>query len=453
MTSLPAQFLKSIPSFLSENQELFLQSLSQSPVTSLRLNPLKKTLRLPYSPMCAVPWCPNGYYLSQRPSFTENPLFWAGAFYVQEASSMFLEQIFTKIAPQKPLKILDLSAAPGGKSTHLLSLMPPDSLLVSNEIVKSRADILTENLARWGYSNYVVTQSSPESLGKLEHFFDIILVDAPCSGEGMFRKDKEAIGEWSEKNVLFCAERQKDILAKILTALAPEGYLIYSTCTFNRQENEENLHWLCEEFDLQSVRVPLFQEWNITEVEEKGRLAYRFLPHQLKGEGFFIACLQKKHAFTTPDISCKNIFQPLSSKEKSIMEQWVSCENKELYSYQEQLFLLNPKHTDWISHLAQYAYIKQTALKIGKFKGKDFIPSAELALNPNVSKEVKRVELSEKEALQFLSKQDFPLSFSEKGWYLATYQQLGLGWLKNVGNRFNNYYPSEWRIRKSLSYV
>lgn len=451
MNSLPAQFIESIPSFIHENQELFLQSLFQSPVTSLRLNPLKKTLQLPYSPMCAVPWCQNGYYLSHRPSFTENPLFWAGAFYVQEASSMFLEQVFTKIASKKSLKILDLSAAPGGKSTHLLSLMNPDSLLISNEVVKSRADILAENLARWGYSNYVVTQSSPENLGRLEHFFDIILVDAPCSGEGMFRKDKEAIGEWSEKNMLFCAERQKDILSKILTALAPEGYLIYSTCTFNRQENEENLHWLCEKFDLQSLKVPLLQKWNITEVEENGRFAYRFFPHQLQGEGFFIACLQKKKQSAFPK-TYKNIFQPLSSKEKSQIEQWVCSrnENKEFYNYQNQLFSINPEHTTWISYLAKFVYIKQTALKIGEFKGKDFIPSAELALSPNVSKEIKRLELSEKESLQFLSKQDFPLSLSEKGWYLATYQQLGLGWLKNIGNRFNNYYPSEWRIRKSL---
>ncbi len=451
MTFLPAQFLKSISSFLSENQELFLESLSQAPVISLRINPLKKTFQLPYSPMCAVPWCPNGYYLSQRPSFTENPLFWAGAFYVQEASSMFLEQIFTKIASKKSLRVLDLCAAPGGKSTHLLSLMNSDSLLISNEIVKSRAEVLVENLAHWGYSNYVVTQSSPENLAKLEHFFDVILVDAPCSGEGMFRKDKEAISEWSKENVLFCAERQKYILSEIFPALAPEGYLIYSTCTFNRQENEENLHWLCQNFELQSIRVPLSAEWNIIEIEEKGRFAYRFFPHYLQGEGFFVACLQKKHTSTSSKTyKNKNLFQPLSSKEKREMEQWAFAENKEFYSYQNQIFLINPDHTTWISHLAEKAYIKQIALKIGKFKSKDFIPSAELALSSNVSKEIKRLELSEKEALQFLSKQDFSLSLGEKGWYLASYQQLGLGWLKNIGNRFNNYYPSEWRIRKSL---
>ncbi|PKQ67398.1 methyltransferase RsmF C-terminal domain-like protein [Raineya orbicola] len=452
MTSLPTQFLKDIPNFLPENQELFLQSLSQLPITSLRLNPLKKTLRLPYSPMCAVPWCPNGYYLSQRPSFTENPLFWAGAFYVQEASSMFLEQIFKHITTDKPLKILDLSAAPGGKSTHLLSLMNSQSLLVSNEIIKNRADILAENLARWGYTNYVVTQSSPESLGKLKDFFDVILVDAPCSGEGMFRKDKEAINEWSEENVLFCAKRQKDILTAILPALAPTGYLIYSTCTFNRQENEENLHWLCKNFDLQSVKIPISENWNITEIQEKGNYAYRFFPHILKGEGFFISCMQKKGKNPPkPQKIHKNIFQRLNSKEQSEFQRWVLPTHQEFFSYQNQFFLLNPEHTTWISYLAQFAYIRQTALKIGELKGKDFIPSSELALSPNVSKEVKSLELSEKEALQFLSKQDFQISLNEKSWYLARYQNLGLGWLKNLGSRFNNYYPSEWRIRRLFS--
>ncbi|MCS6794448.1 MAG: methyltransferase domain-containing protein [Raineya sp.] len=450
MKLLPSAFLERISDFLPENQDKFLSSLSESPIVSLRLNPFKKLNHLPFSPMCAVAWCEDGYYLSQRPSFTENPLFWAGAFYVQEASSMFLEQIFKHITSQNPLKILDLSAAPGGKSTHLLSLMNENSLLVSNEIIKNRAEILAENLARWGSKNYVVTQSNPESLGKLENFFDIILVDAPCSGEGMFRKDSTAIAEWSEANVLFCAKRQKEILANILPALAPSGYLIYSTCTFNRKENEENLHWLCENFNLQSVQIPIATEWNIVEVQEKGRFAYRFFPHLLRGEGFFVACLRKKVSPVQIGKYKKDLFQELDKNQKNVVQQWVVGENQEFFSYQNQVFMLNPLHRTWISQLASYAYIKQVALKVGEFKGKDFIPSAELALSSCVSQNISRIELSTKEALQFLSKQELNLTLGEKGWYLATHQNLGLGWLKNLGGRVNNYYPSEWRIRKTI---
>lgn len=449
----PDHYTKTINDFLPlAQQKAFLESLAENPVTSLRLNPFKPLLHLPYSPMCAVPWCQYGHYLLHRPSFVENPTFWTGAFYVQEASSMFIEQVFKKINPKKPIKVLDLSAAPGGKSTHLLSLISPESLLVSNEIDKHRVEALIENLARWGGENYIVTQSTPQALGRLTSFFDIILVDAPCSGEGMFRKDRQVAKNWSIAHVAFCAKKQQEILGAILPALSNEGYLIYSTCTFNRKENEENLHWLCDTFGLKSVRIPLQSEWGVIEVEEKNRYAYRFFPHLLKGEGFFITCLQKNTLSGSKKTGKKNVFQEISEDAQKSIREWLTedLHGKKLYSYQEHIFLLFPTHNTWITQIADQAYIKQTALKVGKWKAKSFVPSNELAYSRLVSKQIERRELNEKEALNFLSKKELPTFSSNKEWILATYQGLGLGWLKKVGERFNNHYPSAWKIRKIL---
>ncbi|MFN3315635.1 MAG: RsmB/NOP family class I SAM-dependent RNA methyltransferase, partial [Raineya sp.] len=289
MPTLPEDFLSHLKSFLPPSEEkAFLQALQEQPITSIRLNPHKPAqIRQATKP---VAWSKQGFYLEQRPYFTEDPLFWAGAYYVQEASSMFLEQIIQNISIPNEAVLLDLSAAPGGKSTHLLSLLPESCLLVSNEIIRNRANILQENLCRWGRSNYIVTQSEASVWGKMQGFFDVILVDAPCSGEGMFRKEEQALNQWSLENVNFCATRQKDILKNILPALANGGYLIYSTCTYNPQENEENIAWLIENYDLEHIEIPIDETWGI----RKAKWGYRFFPHLLQGEGFFVACLHKK---------------------------------------------------------------------------------------------------------------------------------------------------------------
>jgi len=328
---LPYDFLLEIKNFLSpEEAEVFCNSLQKPPITSLRLNPKKETaLEYPTEP---VPWSSLGFYLSERPSFTQDPLFWAGAYYVQEASSMFLEQIIQSIQIPENAVVLDLCAAPGGKSTHLLSLLPESSLLVSNEIVRNRADILQENLCRWGYSNYVVTQSGADAWGKLESFFDVILVDAPCSGEGMFRKEEQSLSEWSLENVNFCAARQKDILRNILPALAEGGYLIYSTCTYNTKENEENVRWLVEYFGLEYIEIPIKETWGIRKTD----YGYRFFPHLLQGEGFFIACLRKKGQKKVRKTK-KNLFTLAPKKDSKNFEPWLkNYSEKEIFLYQEK---------------------------------------------------------------------------------------------------------------------
>jgi len=442
---LPHDFLSEIKNFLSpEEAEVFCNSLQKTPITSIRLNPKKETaLEYPTEP---VPWSSLGFYLSERPSFTQDPLFWAGAYYVQEASSMFLEQIIQSIQIPENAVVLDLCAAPGGKSTHLLSLLPESSLLVSNEIIRNRADILQENLCRWGYSNYVVTQSGADTWGKLESFFDVILVDAPCSGEGMFRKEEQSLSEWSLENVNFCAARQKDILRNILPALAEGGYLIYSTCTYNTKENEENVRWLVEYFGLEYIEIPIKETWGI----RKSDYGYRFFPHLLQGEGFFIACLRKKGQKKVRKTK-KNLFTLAPKKDSKNFEPWLkNYSEKEIFLYQEKYLLLYPLHSEYISQIAQTTYIKYTALELGTFKQKGFVPTHDLAMSRHLSQEVRGVELNKEEALSYLSKKDFSLpANTPKGWNTIKYQNLVLGWIKVLANRINNYYPTEIRIKQA----
>jgi len=446
---LPSDFTARLTHILPESEhQSFLDSLQNPPITSIRYNPQKQNHAISEK-QTSVNWCKQGYYLPERPSFTEDPTFWAGSYYVQEASSMFLGKVIEHILPKKVLRVLDLSAAPGGKSTHLLSLISSDSLLVANEIIKNRADILEENLVRWGTSNYLVTQTDSQVWGNLENFFDIIVVDAPCSGEGMFRKEPNAISEWSLGNVNLCAARQKRILSDILPALKPNGFLVYSTCTYNTQENEENLAWLVKNNHFKSIQIPLESSWGVRETTHEDIFAYRFFPHLLQGEGFFIACLQKLGGGVTQPKTKKNIFNPLPKKQANLLKNWIEAPSAyEFYTYKNQIFLLQEHHTQSISQIASTAYIKHTSLQIGELKQNDFIPSHDLAMSNFVSSQVNRLELSYEQAMQYLRKQDFSVDVSFKGWCLMQYKGLNLGWAKILPNRINNYYPVHQRVRK-----
>jgi len=288
---LPQAFLNRIKHQFADQFESFVEAIDQAPAVSLRTNPAKFRVSTNAE---KVPWCKNGIFLNQRPSFTLDPLFHSGAYYVQEASSMFLEQAFQQTDNSTNRIVLDLCAAPGGKSTHLLSLMDPSGLLVTNEVIRSRVSILNENIRKWGHQNVVVCNNDPADFSALEGLFDLILIDAPCSGEGLFRRDASAIEQWSVENTNMCATRQRRILADVWTSLKSGGYLIYSTCTFNPAENEENLQWLAENNELESIQIHLEESWGIEEVNCNGLFGYRFLPHHVKGEGFFHTRIRKK---------------------------------------------------------------------------------------------------------------------------------------------------------------
>lgn len=447
--TLPSDFTEKLAHILPENEhQSFLDSLQAPPITSIRYNP-QKNVQIHQQKQSPVKWCKQGFYLSERPSFTEDPTFWAGSYYVQEASSMFLGKVIEYILPKKDICVLDLSAAPGGKSTHLISLISSGSLLVANEIIKNRADILEENLIRWGNSNYLITQTDAQVWGNLENFFDIIVVDAPCSGEGMFRKEPQALSEWSLEKVNLCAARQRRILADVLPALKAGGFLVYSTCTYNTQENEENLVWLTKNQALKGISIPFEKEWGIRETQHENIFAYRFFPHLLQGEGFFIACLQKSGNSLSNPKTQKNIFTPLPKKQVDILKNWINVPEKhQFYTYKNQIFLIQEHHSQLISQIAATAYIKHTSLQVGELKQNDFIPSHDLAMTSLVSQHIQRLELDDEQAMKYLRKQDFMIDTNLKGWCLMQYKGLHLGWAKILPNRINNYYPVHQRVRK-----
>ena len=280
--NLPQPFLTRIQSQFAGESKLFLESLEQEPPVSIRINPEKQIV---YGDE-KVPWCNTGFYLNQRPSFTLDPLFHAGCYYVQDASSMFLEQAFIQTGlSEKKLLILDACAAPGGKSTHLSSLMQKGSLLISNEVIGSRIPVLNENIIKWGNPDVIITNNDPSAFTQLENLFDVILVDAPCSGEGLFRKDPSALTEWSVVNCEINAARQRRILSSLLPSLKPGGILIYSTCTFNPSENEQAVRWLVENNPVENVPLEIKADWGIKTIKDPGNAGYAFHPHKTKGEG------------------------------------------------------------------------------------------------------------------------------------------------------------------------
>ena len=288
----PEKFIERISAQEYIDTEALFRALGEPSPVSIRINP-GKWRRQPADSE-PVPWCRNGYYLPLRPSYTLDPVFHAGCYYPQEASGMFLEQVLLQTAgSMKNIRVLDLCGAPGGKSTLISDIIGPDNLLVANEVIRSRASILAETVTKWGSGNTMVTRSDPSVFGRLSGFFDVILVDAPCSGEGMFRTGI-AVSEWSSGNASLCAERQKRILMDIWPCLKENGILIYSTCTFNPEENEENIRWMTGRNEAESVRLDLKTFPGIMEIDYQGIYGYGFYPDKVRGEGFFISAIRKK---------------------------------------------------------------------------------------------------------------------------------------------------------------
>ena len=459
MIHLPEAFVQRLSEWLlPEAQAAFLESLQAAPITSLRQNPRKPSSA--FASAKSVPWCAQGLYLEERPVFTLDPRFWAGAYYVQEASSMFAGYAAAQVlGKENPVRALDLCAAPGGKSTHLSAVLPEGSLLVSNELIKSRNNILIENLVRWGATgSLVVSQNQAADFADMEEFFDLILVDAPCSGEGMFRKEAQALTEWSPENVAHCALRQQDILTDILPALKEEGYLLYSTCTYNRQENEENIHWLLENTDMRTVPLPIEASWGIEEVQERTTsgekvFAYRFLPHRSQGEGFFLCCLQrtagsrnKQKYYRVKDIN----YQPLPKQQVPLLQGWLREEAAEaLFLKGTEVWAMPPERSEEMRYLSNLLEVKYAGLLLGELKGKDFVPSPDLALSHALAADWPSVALSEADALQFLRKKELSVAPQDlpQGWVCVRFEGLPLGWLKVMPQRINNYYPAQWRVR------
>lgn len=393
MILLPDDFCNQMRSQFSEAEYTeFMNSMNEACPVSIRLNPLKQIQTDCKFQGEPIPWCKDGIYLSERPSFTMDPLFHAGAYYVQEASSMFISYLCNWIKQQgewdMPINALDLCAAPGGKSTLLYSELPEQSLLITNEIMPKRAQILRENMHKWTMGvtkdiNVYVTNNKSEDFKKAgKDLFDFILCDAPCSGEGMFRKDSKAIEDWSLSNVNMCQERQRDIVTAIWPTLKDGGYMIYSTCTYNFKEDEDNVRWIAEELGADIIDVEVPADWGVSDSP-----FFHFYPHKAKGEGFFCALL-RKHGDNSHARN-KAIDKAINKNLKVL-----NIENK-----------FEPPYIDVDSNTA-LRYLHGEAL--------------------NMPTETPR------------------------GLITITYQGLPLGQVKNIGNRANNLYPKEWRIRKQI---
>lgn len=418
-------------------------------VTSARLNPYKPSGV--FATAEQVPWCATGRYLVERPSFTLDPLFHAGAYYVQEASSMFLHHMVHTLLPERDnLRVLDLCAAPGGKSTLLASLLGKSSLLISNEVIRPRASILEENMTRWGYTNTWVTSNDPRDFSGLPGYFDLMVVDAPCSGSGLFRKDERALGEWSEANVQLCAQRQQRILADAWPALKEGGILIYATCSYSPQEDEEILDWLSEDFSAEPLSVPLPEEWGIvaTYSGKAGFTGYRFSPDKVKGEGFFIAALRK-----TSETDALRPAKFRSAHDKKIYAQashLLQARDFACLKMGDEYNMIYPEHEADIAILQKAVYLRRTGTPLGQPTAKEWLPAHDIALSIERSENIPSISLDKDQALRFLKKEEVAMPMVEKGWHLVCYDGHSLGWVKSLGNRFNNYLPKHWRIRMDI---
>lgn len=443
---LPAELLDSLSGVKGFDRDTFIRAHEiPEKITSIRINPEKNP---GFISGMKVPWSDFGYYLEERPSFTYDPLFHAGAYYVQEASSMFLEQAFRQLLPsEESLKVVDISAAPGGKSTHILSLLNEKSFLVSNETIQSRSMVLKENLVKWGHLNIVVTQDDPSAFKKLGNYFDVMVVDAPCSGSGLFRRDPEAIGEWSTGNVQLCSQRQRRILADAWSALKQDGILVYSTCSYSPDEDEAILDWLLNEFSIETCRLELDPRWKITEVKTPSSLyAYRFWPDKTKGEGFFLACLRKTGSEGGPKEHKPKKKIGLSKHQQSILSGWINSDGLEIFIHGKKVYAWPIEFSGDFNFLLENLHVIYSGVMIGEFAREKFIPSHELAMTGLVRAEVPRLALSGEEAIRFLKKQDFHPLVKTTGWHLVTYSGFNLGWVNILPNRINNYYPKSLRI-------
>lgn len=454
---LPTDLLNSLEGIEGFDKEPFVKlHESGEQVTSIRINPFKSSNVRGETPDAAsqvsgpmshekIPWTDYGYYLDSRPSFTFDPLFHAGCYYVQEASSMFLEQALKQTVDLSgPLKVLDLSAAPGGKSTHILSLITKDSLLVSNEVIRSRANILKDNILKWGCANVIVTNNDPKDFQKLESYFDVIVVDAPCSGSGLFRREPDAIKEWSEQNVMLCSQRQQRILADVLPALKDGGVLIYSTCSYSSEEDEQIVDWLRDELIINNEQLIIDPGWNI--VSSGG--GYRFWPDKVKGEGFFIACFRKEKSNNKGTILPKVKPDKFSRQELEVLRKYLEIDGLSFLRHGKMLRAIPESLLAEISFLAAKFRVVNCGTEIGEIIKDKLVPEHALALSNILSDAVGRTELGYEQAIQYLKKKELELPGGSMGWTVVTHKDHPLGWINKLSNRINNYYPKELRIRK-----
>ena len=451
--NLPQAFIERTRQLLGDAAYTqFEEALQTETPVSIRPNRMKCSQPVEGEP---IPWASSGSYLNNRPTFTFDPLFHAGCYYVQEASSMFVEKVLQEYV-KEPVVMLDLCAAPGGKSTLCRSVLPEGSLLVANEVMRNRSQVLAENLIKWGHPEVVVTNNDPADFTELTHLFDVILTDVPCSGEGMFRKDQVAVDEWSLENVDICWKRQRRILADIWPALKPGGILIYSTCTFNRTEDEEVVARAMEAFgdELEAVEdIAVGDDWGVVTGREGVFQTFRFFPHRLTGEGMFMAVARKAGLATSRRRAPKARRKAMEAVDKRTAQElsrWVKePEQMRFFAAGDTLYGCRAEHYDEVEALAGTLAVIYSGVAMGQvFKGK-LKPDGALALYAGINTQaVECCEVDEDTALKFLRKQDVDATQFAEGVNLVLRCGRPLGFVKRVGARVNNMYPNSLRILK-----
>ena len=415
---LPYDFIHSTRQLMGDALYATLEAgLNANPLVSIRINPFKlKTGTFDvHGVESPVPWCPNGFYLAERPNFTFDPMLHQGLYYVQEAASMFINYVVRNVV-QQPVRMLDLCAAPGGKSTCAYSALPAGSVLFSNEPMRQRAQVLNENILKFGVPHCLVTNNYARDYQKSRLLFDVVLADVPCSGEGMFRKDAGAIADWSLTKVAECTALQRKIITDIWPCLKPNGLLIYSTCTFNAHENEENVVWIAEHLGADFISVPVPEAWHITGSLIDNHPVYRLIPGKTQGEGLFMAVLRKRNTSETEGVFAESYAQqPVSPKA-----------------------------------LAALNVLSHGPLP-DEIKGKTALPHQSKALSIQFDTAAfPQISVSYAQAIAYLRGEALTLpTDTPRGIVALRYANSPLGFVKNVGNRANNLYPQAWKIKST----
>lgn len=433
-----------------EAERLFV-ALDGEPTVAVRYNPLKPAPRFEGE---AVGWCRRGSYLDKRPQFTLDPLLHAGAYYVQEASSQFMAHILDGVALEG-CRVLDMCAAPGGKTTIYSTLVGREGLVVANDINRNRALALADNVQRWGMGNVVVTCNEPSHIGGFEHWFDVVAVDAPCSGEGMFRKMEEAREEWRAASVDICAARQKEIVAEAWRALRPGGVLMYSTCTFNAREDEDVVRWLVESYGdelspMESVTID--EEWGIAVSQIGAFQCFHFYPHRARGEGFFVAVARKAEGAVkrSKPKARRSIFTPVAKPDIAEVQRWVDAPEKKTFAaVGDTIYCFERAVYEDVAALAESLSVIYSGVAMGKLFKRKLRPEHSLALYVGLNVDAApSSELSVEDAVEYLRRGDVEALLFEEGINVVRYGGLAIGFVKRIGARCNNMYPKELRILK-----
>jgi 16S rRNA C967 or C1407 C5-methylase (RsmB/RsmF family)/NOL1/NOP2/fmu family ribosome biogenesis protein len=439
---LPEEFIAQVRDLLPDEWEALVGAImTTEPSVAVRVNGARG-VGVPDGAR-RVPWCSEGFYLADRPVFTFDTDWHAGRYYVQDASSMFIAHVIRHFI-HEPVRYLDLCAAPGGKTTAAVQTLPPHSLTVANEIVPPRARVLADNVIRWGDPRCVVTSNAPAHLGKFTHFFDVIAADVPCSGEGMMRKDDEAVSQWSPALVEQCAQRQREILADVWPALRPGGLLIYSTCTYNRQENEEMADYIVRELGATSLEVPIDPSWNIHSAIGSKCHCYRFMPHRVDGEGLFMAVFRKAGDAAHQDVRIKEKNAKITDE---IVREWLALPDDYVLDKQGDLMIAVPQDIRReVAALRASLNVLHAGVELATIVGRKMVPHHALAMSMARAVEAFPVcDVDYSTALRYLRGESVPVD-GPRGHILVAHQDAVLGFANNLGNRANNLYPKSQRI-------